>query len=332
VGEVAASEGETEPAEPEGPEGPPTLADLEAERGSILLRRMMRGFYVSLDRDFRVRARRYWRTQQHEFIPYNALFVKTGTEFSGWDFGGALEGDAGEGGDGPTLPIGYVISRDTPSYVLREDGRVRRGRAPGYHHAFPILSDHDVRGEAYYLANAEDGTAFRARDVTRIDARPRPEGIGDDEKWIDVDLATQTLVAYEGDRPVFATLVSTGVIIREDVPDQNHATPTGEFRVRAKHLATTMDGDNAFDGPYSIQDVPYVMYYEQGYALHSAFWHDQFGRPKSHGCVNLSPRDAKWMFEWTDPALPEGWHGVYPAHEEEGTRIFIRGETPARRR
>ncbi len=74
------------------------------------------------------------------------------------------------------------------------------------------------------------------------------------------------------------------------------------------------------------------MYYEAGYALHSAFWHDLFGRTKSHGCVNLSPRDARWMFGWTEPALPDGWHGVYPEDPEAGTLIVIRGETPQRRR
>ncbi len=307
--------------EPEEPAGPPTLADLTGERGSILLRRMMKGFYVSLDRDFRAGARRYWRTQQHEFIPYAMLNLKTGSTFEG-----AVLGD-----EGRALPYGWILSSHVGAYDLREDGRLRRARgAPGYHASFPIVGEHEQHGQRYWLS--ADGHAYREPDVTRVEARARPEEVGEGEKWIDVDLTTQTLVAYEGDTPVFATLVSTGIVISERTPDLNHPTPTGVFRIRAKHLATTMDGDNAFDGPYSIQDVAYVQYYEQGYALHSAFWHDLFGKPKSHGCVNLSPRDARWLFGWTDPQLPEGWHGVYPEEGSAGTWVFIHGETPPRRR
>jgi hypothetical protein len=228
------------------------------------------------------------------------------------------------------LPVGWVLSHRDHSYTLRDDGRVRRNaRDPGYHHSFHIVGEHEFRGEQYWLG--DDGNAYRVRDITSVSGRARPDDVGEDEKWLDVDLTTQTLVAYEGDTPVFATLVSTGIIIHEGVPGQDHQTPPGRYRIRAKHLATTMDGDNAFDGPYSIQDVPYVMYYERGYALHSAFWHSLFGRTKSHGCVNLSPRDARWLFGWTDPQLPPGWHGVYPQTPEDGTLLIIHGDTPRRR-
>jgi hypothetical protein len=317
--------------------GPPTLRDLRGNRHSILMRRMMKGFYVSLDRDFRAGRRRYWRTQQHEFIPYQMLNLKRGGEFQGIDLsavatvGRSAETETDTVAETLGLPVGWVLSDRTHSFVVRDDGRVRRNaRDPGYHHSFHILGEHEFRGERYFLG--DDGHAYRVDDITRAEPRPRPDEVGEDEKWIDVDLATQTLVAYEGDTPVFATLVSTGIIIQEGVPGKDHRTPPGQYRIRAKHLATTMDGDNAFDGPYSIEDVPYVMYYEAGYALHSAFWHSLFGRTKSHGCVNLSPRDARFMFEWTEPALPDGWHGVYPEHPEDGTLIVIRGETPQRRR
>ena len=73
-----------------------------------------------------------------------------------------------------------------------------------------------------------------------------------------------------------------------------------------------MDGDHAIDGPYSIEDVPYVMYFQLAFALHSAFWHNGFGRPRSHGCINLAPLDAKWLFEFAEPKLPRLWHGGLP--------------------
>jgi lipoprotein-anchoring transpeptidase ErfK/SrfK len=101
--------------------------------------------------------------------------------------------------------------------------------------------------------------------------------------------------------------------------------------VKSKHLTDTMDGDTAVDGPYSVDDVPYVMYFELAYALHSAFWHNGFGIPRSHGCVNLAPLDARRVFEWADPPLPEGWHSAYPTAETPGTWIHVHGETPGRR-
>jgi lipoprotein-anchoring transpeptidase ErfK/SrfK len=86
-----------------------------------------------------------------------------------------------------------------------------------------------------------------------------------------------------------------------------------------------MDGDGPAPGdmPYSIEDVPYVMYFEGSYALHAAFWHSNFGREQSHGCVNLSPLDAKQLFFWTEPKLPQGWHGIIAQKEKPGTRVVV---------
>ena len=87
-------------------------------------------------------------------------------------------------------------------------------------------------------------------------------------------------------------------------------------------------GDSAVDGPYSIEDVPYVMYFHGAYALHSAFWHDRFGHTKSHGCVNVAPLDARWLFRWTGPHLEAGWHGAFPTEANPAAWVIIRGETP----
>jgi lipoprotein-anchoring transpeptidase ErfK/SrfK len=73
-----------------------------------------------------------------------------------------------------------------------------------------------------------------------------------------------------------------------------------------------MDADDSDEtgSHFELRDVPWVQYFEGGYALHAAYWHDDFGRPRSHGCVNLSPIDARRVFFWTDPPLPEAWHAV----------------------
>lgn len=296
--------------------GPPTLASLEVQDESgLLLRHMVRGFCVSLDREFEVGRYRYWRTQQNEYIPFESLRLARGTEFEG-------VGDPG----GVTLPMAWVMSGRHRRHVPARNGAVRPKDKPGYHHRFSVRGSKDKRSGTWLAG--DDGYLYRPRDVTVARASARPSGVPKGAKWIDVDLGSQTLVAYEGDTPVYTTAVSTGRVKNEHVEELNHETPAGLFQIRAKHLTATMDGDNAFDGPYSIQDVPYVMYYELGYALHGAFWHNRFGRPKSHGCVNLAPNDAKHLFFWSDPPLPEGWHGVYPHGDQPVTFLRIRGRTP----
>ncbi len=138
------------------------------------------------------------------------------------------------------------------------------------------------------------------------------------------------LVAFEGTRPVFGTLISSGRRNPTD-KEKDFPTPAGTFHIREKHVTTTMDGDVASDGPYSIEDVPWVMYFQGSYALHGAFWHDQFGHMRSHGCVNLAPDDARTLFAWTDPPLPPGWHGAFATDDKSGTRIVIHEDAPPKR-
>jgi lipoprotein-anchoring transpeptidase ErfK/SrfK len=74
-------------------------------------------------------------------------------------------------------------------------------------------------------------------------------------------------------------------------------------------VTTTMSSE-AVGEEFQLKDIPYVQYFQEGYALHAAFWHDDFGIPRSHGCINLSPEDARWLFSWTEPEVPAGWHGA----------------------
>lgn len=128
------------------------------------------------------------------------------------------------------------------------------------------------------------------------------------EKWIDVDVNKQLLIAYEGDVEVFRATVSTG----------SAYTPTvlGRYHIIHKLLSQTMVGPG-----YVQPDVPYVMYFYMGYSLHGTYWHNDFGTPRSHGCVNLRTSDAKWLFYWTDPQLPEGSTQIWNA--PNGTLVVI---------
>jgi lipoprotein-anchoring transpeptidase ErfK/SrfK len=80
-----------------------------------------------------------------------------------------------------------------------------------------------------------------------------------------------------------------------------------------------MNGDELGD-EFDLRDVPYVEFFTQGYAFHAAYWHDAFGTARSHGCVNLSPLDARWLFHFTEPAVPQGWHGAF---SRDGTLVSI---------
>lgn len=139
-------------------------------------------------------------------------------------------------------------------------------------------------------------------------------------KWISVSIKKQLLVAYEGEKPVYASLVSTGRGGLSD-PDETTATIRGTFLIRAKHVSGTMDGDEGSDESFDLRDVPYIQYFHEGYALHAAYWHDDFGKERSHGCVNLAPKDAAWLFGWTDPQVPREWHGAVAPHG--GTLVYI---------
>jgi hypothetical protein len=185
-----------------------------------------------------------------------------------------------EGERDPQLPLAFVI---------RDEGEARR-----YDRARVI----DEQGSRVRLE-----TTALSRGVVRI-ARPRslPAGLPLDAAWVHVSLREQVLVAYEGTRAVYATLVSTGLA--------EHPTPRGLFRVWHKERHAPMHGDPP--EPYFVDEVPFVQYFKKGIALHGTFWHDRFGGRASHGCVNLSMGDAEWLFDWAPPALPTGWRAIEP--------------------
>ncbi|MFO7918040.1 MAG: L,D-transpeptidase family protein [Anaerolineae bacterium] len=131
-----------------------------------------------------------------------------------------------------------------------------------------------------------------------------------EEKWIEVDLSEQLLRAYEGTTVCYTATVSTG---KAHTP-----TVVGKFRIKSKYEAQLMTGPD-----YYLPNVPYVMYFYARYALHGAYWHDNWGTPTSHGCVNLRREDAQWLYEWTDPQVPEGAKSVHAGYDDPGTWVLI---------
>ncbi|MSP26073.1 MAG: L,D-transpeptidase [Myxococcales bacterium] len=166
-----------------------------------------------------------------------------------------------------------------------------------------------------------DGDYVDDRHASRIEQAKRwPKWAKDGQKWLDINLTKQVLVAYEGMTMVYATLISSGEDGLADPDTSKRATIRGIYRVHTKWVTSTMDS-RAVGEEFELRDVPYVQYFEEGYALHGAYWHDGFGTPKSHGCINLAPEDARRIFSWTEPAVPPGWHGAMKPLT--GTIVFI---------
>jgi lipoprotein-anchoring transpeptidase ErfK/SrfK len=140
------------------------------------------------------------------------------------------------------------------------------------------------------------------------------------EKRIEVDLTAQKLYAYQGDKQKMKFDVSTGKWVE---------TPTGEYRIWTKLKYTLMTGGSKEDNTYYyLPNVPYTMYFYQGYGIHGAYWHDNFGHPMSHGCINMRISDAEKLFYWANPPLPENSNYVNSDENNKGTRVIVYGQTP----
>ncbi len=140
---------------------------------------------------------------------------------------------------------------------------------------------------------------------------PPPEALGPRPvRWIEVDLSTQTLIAWEGTTPVRTLPMSSGTA--------EHPTVTGQFRVYLKVRSMTMSGPG-----YSLPGVPHVLFFHEGYAIHGAYWHVSFGTPISHGCVNLGLSDAAWLYDWAGPRIAEGEWSVESTPCNPGTIVVV---------
>jgi hypothetical protein len=147
-----------------------------------------------------------------------------------------------------------------------------------------------------------DGRWMAADHLNEVRTAKRPARTSQNPQWLDVDLGEQVVVAYLDDTPVYATLISSG-------KEPNH-TPRGDYPIWGKVSAITMKSQQYDDAPYYVNKVPWVLFFQAHNALHGAYWHDLFGVVKSHGCANLAPKDARYLFEWLQPALPAGWTAV----------------------
>ena len=285
------------------------------------------------------------------------------------------------------LPLAWVNKTDVNTYkLIKGKDEVRPAEAIPRRAVVPLSGNVRIKAGGRFYQTARDKTVWlRAEDIGVVDKPAEwPDFADKGEKWIDVSITQQVLVLYEGRKPVYATLVSTGRDKLGD-PKETLSTLRGTFRLQSKHIAAAMDSEenssvsggsrghgakmsanagettdrlkkaeasgaslNAEDkrrlaninkgrdpeygitmrrgsSDFELRDVPWIQYFASGYALHGAYWHDVFGIARSHGCINLAPIDARYVFQWTDPPVPKGWHGInVGADMGEGTGVVVR--------
>lgn len=222
------------------------------------------------------------------------------------------------GGEIDDLPAGLIMQTGVPRFRMNSNNIPQKDGVLERHQTVSFTGQ--TRGDLWetkggYWVSTQGMKLFRKRDAMPSFLKPDSA-----TKWIDVSIQHQVLIAYEGARAVYVTLVSTGLAEMGD-PEKTTATKRGTFSIKSKHVSTIMTGQQQTDD-YELADVPYVQYFEGSYALHAAYWHERFGHARSHGCVNLPPKDAAWLFEWTDPQVPKEWHGAL-AHGQ-GTIVHVR--------
>ena len=272
---------------------PTRPSDRPDEVPAVVKEYLNSGYYVTKAGEHERSQRRFIRTNRDIYARKYQLETTEGSSFRG-----------------------QVLTEEVglPMYFIRRELALEAREAPGSDVLVPLeekparKSVASFRGVVrvgnYDYYETEDGKLIRAYGVSAARAQDRPPGVGSSERWVHVDLSEQTLVAYEGDTPVFATLVSTG--------RSPGMTPEGVFRIESKFISTAMRDQPQEEDAYSIEDVPWTQYFHQNVALHGAFWHSGFGLVRSHGCVNLSPADARWLFGFLSAPLPAGWHAVMP--------------------
>jgi hypothetical protein len=233
-----------------------------------------------------LRARGWLERVEGGFVPARRVQMLTPSRF--------------HGEPQPHLPLAFVVRNMRAAAKI---GLQRYDRVP-------------VR-EIDKASVATDSGRLTRKAVRIITRHSRPPIIPAGSKWVLVDLGQQTLTAYEGDVPVYATLISSG----KD-HDESETHP-GLYHVEHKMDCSDMHGEP--DDPYGVDRVPYVLYFHKNEALHGTYWHDRFGFPASHGCVNLSPADARWLFEWAPPRLPDNWSTIDPKAAGLGSLwVFIK--------
>lgn len=226
-------------------------------------------------------------------------------------------------GKGVELPVAFFRGSDRPQYVRGSDGSFSPNGKTFARLSHVALSGESVQidkdeylgvaGSTLFLKKSEAvvpesrgttpwGTKVGSTDRTGLPAAGRAT-------WMEASVWGGWLIAYEGNTPVYVTLISPGrggTPVPGKEPIETASTPTGTFPISGKFATATMEAP----GEYIHSDVPWTQNFSGPHALHGAYWHNDWGKLKSAGCVNVSPIDGRWLYGFTEPEVPPGWHGV----------------------
>jgi hypothetical protein len=247
-----------------------------------------------------------------QFVRADDLEAAPGSSFRGL----ALSAEQG-------LPLGFVVRRGVRVFSLpgkdgATEGPEKTEELP--YHAVMRLSGRfrTVADERFY--ERTDGSWVRHKDITLVQARGElPEFATGSQKWVDISVITGTLVAYEGQQPVFATLVSVGRDRLGD-PETTASTARGTFRVVEKHVTRRRSQSD----DVALQDAPWAMKLESGQWLTASPRHDRFGIEHTDGDIEVSPNDGAHLFRWASPSVPPAWHGMLVEAASETLIVNIR--------
>ena len=223
------------------------------------------------------------------------------------------------------LRAAWVVSREA---LLRGEPKLKAPtlKELEFHAAIEVLPELQTGGGARWVTIPDalgPGVPgyIESGKVRWFEAGPELAGLAEGETWIDVDLQQQMLAVMVGQAPIFLTLISSGTGAKP-----NTSTPKGVYRIRNKLALGSMRNrpEDVQESPYHVEAVPWVQYFYGRFALHGAYRHDGFGHRKSHGCVNLAPRDARYVYSLTTPRVPAGWASSYEHAGEPGSVVRVR--------
>jgi hypothetical protein len=277
------------------------------------------GSTLAYTRSFDLGGRTFLVTHDHAFVPKDRVRPYPRSDFHGVELGGEVG-----------LPLAFFRGRARPKYRRAPDGSfVPTGEDWPRLAWVGLTGDSAVEGKSTFLATREpgiwllEGEAAVARKAEVVPAVVKAMREGR-RTWVDVSVLGGTLVAYEDERPVFATLISPGrggTPIPGKDPLETASTPTGTFRVDGKFVTATMVSST--NDLLVHTEVQYVQNFHGPHALHAAYWHDAWGEKKSGGCINLSPLDAQRLFAWTEPPVPPDWYGLRSVPEMGPATVVV---------
>lgn len=248
--------------------------------------------------------RKFGITPEALFVPLDRLEAQLGSTFFGVD----LTKDK-------SLPVGFVLKHEVCPYSMG-NGKAKRLEDEEYERRSVIhLTGRFRTVESVRYEEAEEGVWFRDKDLIKVTKRTKfPEFVTEGAKWIDLSLALQTLTLYEGRKPIYTTLVSSGKDVLGD-PATSASTMQGTFTITRKAISTTLDPrevEQAFD----VLDAPYALEFSPGFAIVGSYWGEPAGEARNFHNVTVTPVDAHRVFHWAGAEVPEGFRWFAPKAEE----------------